>query len=123
MKTVRLNLSETEYSNVYDLALEKGFASIPEYLRYLLFNEKPETLVDFEELIAIFESAIKTRKDNNEFRVRDCYDKQMWSNIGITERRTLGRMIIRKVEKGGWLPIVATSKDSGNAQWYMKRGE
>ena len=44
----------------------------------------------------------------------------IWKDIDISARRTLGRMIIHKVEKGGWLPIVPTKKDSGNAQWYKK---
>lgn len=123
MKTVRLSLSDKEYNLAYDLALEKGCASIPEYLRLILFEEKPQTSDIFEELLEQFEKSVRERKDDKEFRVRDCYDKQFWSNINIRDRRTLGRMIIRKVDKGGWLPIMATSKDSGNAQWYKKRSE
>lgn len=123
MKTVRLSLSDKEYNFAYDLALEQGFSSIPEYLRFALFEEKPETTEILEELLGQFEKSVRERKDDKEFKVRDCFDKQIWSNISITDRRTLGRMIIRKVQKGGWLPIIATSKDSGNAQWYKKKGE
>ncbi|WP_312471221.1 DUF1413 domain-containing protein [Neobacillus sp.] len=123
MKLVRLNFSDEEYKDIYGKALENGFASIPEYLRYLLFNEKPETTFDYEELLKQFEKAVSKRKDSKEFRVRDCFDSTIWANIDISARRTLGRMIIHKVEKGGWLPIVPTKKDSGNAQWYKKRSE
>jgi hypothetical protein len=123
LKLVRLNLSDKEYKEVYGKSLENGFASIPEYLRYLLFNEKPETTVDYEELLKQFEKVVINRKDTKEFRVRDCFDSIIWSEIDISARRTLGRMIIHKVEKGNWLPIVPTKKDSGNAQWYKKRSE
>ncbi|MCM3325044.1 DUF1413 domain-containing protein [Cytobacillus kochii] len=120
---MRLKLSEEEYKDIYSHALQNGFASIPEYLRYLLFNEKPETTVDYEVLLKQFEHAVTQRKDNKEFKVRDCFDPDIWADIDISSRRTLGRMIIHKVEKGGWLPIVPTKKDSGNAQWYRKRSE
>ena len=123
MKLVRLNLSEEEYKVVYDQALENGLASIPEYLRYLLFSEESETIIDYKELLKQFEHSVNRIKDHKEFRVRDCFDPSVWASIKISNRRALGRMIIHKVEKGGWLPIVPTKKDSGNAQWYKKRSE
>nr|WP_247739346.1 DUF1413 domain-containing protein [Bacillus sp. 165] len=88
-----------------------------------MFDEKPDTEVDYEELLKLFEEAVLQRNDDKEFRVRDCFDPVIWRSIDITARRTLGRMIIHKVEKRNWLPIVPTKKDSGNAQWYRKRSE
>jgi hypothetical protein len=123
LKLIRINVSEEEYNAIYGQALESSFGSIPEYLRYLLFNEKPESTVNYDELLYQFKNAVLNKKDNKEFRVRDCFEAKVWENIDITSRRTLGRMIIHKVEKGNWLPIVPTKKDSGNAQWYMKRGD
>jgi hypothetical protein len=121
LKLIRLNVSDEEYNTIYGQALDKGYGSIPEYLRNLLFNEKPANTVDYAELLSQFENEVLQRNDNKEFRVRECFDSTIWSNIDITARRTLGRMIIHKVEKGGWLPIIPITKDSGNAQWYMKR--
>jgi hypothetical protein len=120
MKIVRLNFTEDEYSSVYDQAMGDGYASVPEYIRYLLFNERPQTTVDFEELLNDFEKVVILKKENEEFKVRDCFDPNIWEKISLNDRRTLGRMIIHKVEKSDWLPIIPSNKVSGNAQWYKK---
>jgi hypothetical protein len=120
MKIVRLNLSDEEYIDIYDKALGKGFGSVPEYLRYLMFNERSESNCDFDELLDQFEKIVLLKNEGDEFKVKDCFDQNVWKEIDLVDRRTLGRMIIHKVNKGGWLPIVPTRKDSGNAQWYKK---
>jgi hypothetical protein len=119
MKLVRLNLTDEEYKAALDKAIENGFVSIQEYLRYLLLDEQPED-IDYEGFLSHFESYVSLLKSDVEFRVKDCFDPVFWGSINIQNRRNLGRMIFRKVEKGGWLPIVPTRKDSANAQWYKK---
>jgi hypothetical protein len=120
VKIVRLNLSDEEYERTYDKAMENGFGSVPEYVRFRVFNEKPESTVDFDELLEQFKRSVNLKNVGEEFRVRSCFDPSIWENIDSNDRRTLGRMIIHRVEKKRWLPIVPTRKDSGNAQWYKK---
>ncbi|MCH4826640.1 DUF1413 domain-containing protein [Planococcus halocryophilus] len=122
MKLVKLNLTENEYANMYSQAVENGYASVPDYLRYLLFNAQPDVVVNYDELLKQFAKAVSQKKDTKEFKVRDCFEQNVWKNIDISARRNLGRMIMHKVEKDNWLSIVPTKKDSGNAQWY-KRGD
>ncbi|MCM3162718.1 single-stranded DNA-binding protein [Metabacillus litoralis] len=119
MKLVRLNLTEEEYENVYDQALEKGIGSIQEYLRFLLFDEQSQE-INYDDLLEQFEKAVVKIPSDKEFRVKDCFDPEVWKDIKTINRRVLGRMVIRKALKGGWLPIVPTRKDSANAQWYRK---
>jgi rubrerythrin len=119
MKIVRLNLSDEEYQTTYDKAIEEGFANIQDYLRFVLFEEKLNN-IDYEELLTKFEKGVVKIKKGDEFRVRDCFDKEEWGKIPAQNRRDLGRMIFRKVEKGGWITITPTRKDSANAQWYKK---
>jgi len=123
LKLVRLSLTEEEYKAVYGKAMEKGCSSIPEYLRFLLLKKKPEMSIDFDQYLQLFKKAVLAKNDYAEFRVKDCFDSKIWNEIDVSDRRTLGRMIIHKVESGDWLPIKATKKDSGNAQWYRKRRE
>ncbi|MGG4438348.1 DUF1413 domain-containing protein [Priestia megaterium] len=119
MKLVRLNLTDEEYEDLYNQAALNNFGTIQGYLRHLAFEEEKEE-VDYEELIYEFEKGVASKKFNEEFKVRDCFDADVWENIPLNNRKVLGRLINRKVLMGGWMPIKAIKKDSSGAQVYEK---
>ncbi|MMZ49041.1 hypothetical protein D1872_107270 [compost metagenome] len=118
-KIVRLNLSEEEYSDALNKSIDNGFANVPDFVCFLLFN-KADNSVNYDNLIFEFEKKVGDLKFDTRFRVKDLFLKEYWNKIPIQARKNLGRMIYRKVINGGWLSIQSDGKDTANAQWYIK---
>ncbi|KQU24044.1 hypothetical protein ASG65_19100 [Bacillus sp. Leaf13] len=118
-KIVRLNLSEEEYSDAINKSIENGFANVPDFVRFLLFN-KADNSVNYDNLIFEFEKQVEKLQHETRFRIKDLFPKELWGEIPTQARKNLGRMIFRKVMNGNWIPIQSDGKDSANAQWYIK---
>lgn len=81
-----------------------------------LTHGENENLAEHDEYIRDAINAMGTGR----FRLNQLFGQEKWSSLSVAERQSLGKRFRQQVERGDFVGVSMSGKDSGNQQVYVK---
>lgn len=86
-------------------------------------EKNPEVPLDEERDIEEYDDFIREKVDalgTSRFRLNQLFGQEKWSSLPVSTRQSLGKRFRQQVERGDYVGVSMSGKDSGNQQMYVK---
>lgn len=106
--------------NQYIERLEKNDIKKPTADSKIIDSEADDTTgAELSQYDAQIAKAIEMR-DTGNFHLNELFGQKEWLKIPITQRQALGKQLKHQVDRGDFIGVRSTRKDSGNQQIFFK---
>lgn len=116
--------NQIEGLNKYIEGLEsKGNLNTDTKTKSELEEKNTEVPIDEEHDIEEYDDFIRKEVDalgTSRFRLNQLFGQEKWSSLPVSTRQSLGKRFRQQVERGDYVGISMSGKNSGNQQTYIK---
>jgi hypothetical protein len=86
-------------------------------------EKNTEVPIDEESDIEEYDDFIRKKVDaldTSRFRLNQLFGQEKWSSLTVSTRESLGKRFRHQIERGDYVGVSMSGKDSGNQQMYVK---